>query len=210
MKIYTFQPLFVWDCLKDIGYYHPFFLENYLQNDDDEWGFSQAYSWLKQQMNNKNIQYENNNSHMIWGWYQWLGKKKCAPDKRYSQVKNFMENEFVMLEIDIDPKRVLLSDYEFWHAALSYWYLDKANITNKFEKIHNYYKEKPLRDKNGHNQLCKSWERIFDIENISKYFRTSKKNQCIQATFFELFYTDVRKVHFFNNGNSGKVIEVNV
>lgn len=207
MKIYTFQPLFVWECLQEIGYYHPFFLENYLEKEDG-WGFSQAYDWLKEQMNSRNIQYENNNSNMIWGWYQWFGKKKPAPDKRYSQVKNFMEGDFVMLEINIDSKRVLLSDYEFWHAVLSYWYLDKARITSKFEKFFNYYKEKPLLDRVGHNQLLKSWEIIFDIENISKYFKIAKKNQCIQATFFELFYTDITKVHFFKDGNSGKVIEL--
>lgn len=212
VKLYTFQPLFIWECLKDLGYYHPFFLDDFdtfLQKDKQErvWNFLSSYRWLREEMLKKNIKYDINNSHLIWAWYQWGGSKKPIPDKRYSCVYNYFENPYVMLELEIDSERVLLSDYDAWHWVLSYSYLEKTRKADAFDKAHKHLK-KPYLQGIAHETLSSSWHNIFDMKCSRDILGYSKKDQQIQATFFELFYTDIKKVHFFSNKRCTSVISL--
>lgn len=216
MKPYTFQPLFVYQCLQDLGYYHPFnifehdeFLRDEAQDKKCKWSFLQSYEWLKQQMLEKGIKYETNNEHMIWAWYQWYGVNKPKPDKRYASVYNYFKEEpYVLMELDIDPKRVLLHDYHAWHSVLNYWMLEEEEKADSFKEKFNFYQEKPLSNLEAHQELTKSWQKIFDFEESKKILEMIDEDQCIQSTFFELFYTDLTKVHFFENKRCTKVLKV--
>lgn len=212
MKLYTFQPNFVWEAIQKDGFYHPFdlFEKNEFLKEDLAmgWGFSQAYIWLKEKMLQKGIVHKKYNQHMIWGWYQWSGTKS-KPDKRYSSVYSFYDEPFVMLELDIDSSRVLLTDYDSWHFVLNYWFLGKEQETDKFSESFNYYKEKPLLDLRGDAELRKSWEHIFDLEKVRTLLEYPREQQCVQATFFDILKEDVKKVHFFDNKKCIKIENFN-
>jgi hypothetical protein len=204
--------------LQELGYYHPF---NIFEHDEflrdeaiDEkkygWSFLQAYEWLQEQMLKKGIAYSTNNQHMIWAWYQWAGVSKPKPDKRYASVYSYFKEEpFVLMELEIDPKRVCLHDYHAWHDVLNYTMLAEEEKADSFKEKFNYYKEKPLSNLEAHNELTKTWQTIFDFEASKNILEMTDQDQCIQATFFELFYTDLTKVHFFENKKCTKILKIN-
>lgn len=208
MKIYSFQPLFIWEQLQKDGYYHPFdlFEKNEFLKEDLQrgWGFPQSYTWLREKMLEKGVTYEKHNEHLIWGWYKWMGDR-AKPDKRYASVFGFYDKPFVMLELDFDSSRVCLHDYDAWHFVLNYWYLGLESEGDKFSEQFDYYKEKPLTNTEGHKQVQQSWENIFDFEKCRILLEYDQKRQCIQATFFEIFLSDVQKVHYFENNRCVKV-----
>jgi hypothetical protein len=212
MKLYTFQPLFVYQCLEDLGYYHPYFLyehDNFLKEDIERgiWSFAKSYNWLKEQMIAKNIEYSISNDYMIWSWYHWNGANQPRPDKRFATVFDYNKEPYVLMELDIDEKRVLLSDYHAWHDVLNYSLLDVEDNVDKFEE--KFIKDKRHISKEAYDQLSTSWHQIFDFEKCRQLLEIESYQQPIQATFFELFYTDVKKVHFFENKKCIKIINMN-
>ena len=56
--------------------------------------------------------------------------------------------------------------------------------------------------------LSKSWRQIFNINNQHEYLECEKLDYSIQATIFEIFYTDVVKVHFFNSERKEKILKI--
>lgn len=212
MKLYTFQRMHVWDTLCELGYYHPFDLFNYDEflNQDlkDNWGFSQSYIWLREKMIENGIEYTASNSHLIWAWYHWAGNKKKIPDKRYASVYDYYKNQaYIMLELDIPDERVCLSDYNLWEWVLNYWYADKTRKASDFEKQYDYYRNKPLPEE-GDILIRNTWNHVFDLDKARNILAIPKKDQYIQATFFELFYTDIVKVHFFSNKKCENVVQL--
>lgn len=203
MKLYTFQRMHVWETLTQLGYYHPFNIfehDEFLSQDlKDNWGFSQAYIWLREKMIEKEVGYIANNSHLIWAWYHWGGNKKRMPDKRFASVYDYYQDEpYIMLELDVPEDRITLSDYDLWHWVLNYWYADKTRKANQFEKQYDYYRNKPLPFE-GDKLLKETWSNVFNLNKSRDILDITKKQQFIQATFFELFYTDITKVHFFKD-----------
>lgn len=211
LTLYTFQPIFVWECLNELGFFHPFFVDevdSFLKEEkENDWGFFHAYQWLKYQMNQKGIKYHHANEQIIWAWYQWAGENKKAPDKRYQSVYNYFEDPYVLLELEINPERVLLSDYDAWHYVLNYWHLSSDRESEKFSKSFDFYRKKPLAGL-ANEQIQNTWLSIFDLDKSKKILNIESNNQQIQATFFELFFNDVKKVHFFENKKCQKIINL--
>lgn len=208
MKLYTFQPNFIWETIQRDGFYHPFDLfdkNEFLKEDLDlGWSFAQSYNWLKEKMLEKGVFYKQYNQHIIWAWKQWYGNKS-KPDKRYASVFSFYNEPFVMMELNIDSSRVLLTDYDAWHFVLNYWYLGKEEESEAFSEKFNYYKEKPLLNLEADQEIKKSWEQIFDLENVRTLLEYPREQQCVQATFFEIFLNDVKKVYYFDNKRCIKI-----
>ena len=202
MKLYTFQRNPVWETIQKEGFYHPFNLfekDKFLKEQcKEDWGFSHSYVWLKEQMLKRNVAHINHNEHLIWAWHKWYGAKS-KPDKRYSAVFSFFPEPFVMMELDIDPNRILLSDYDAWHWVLNYNYLVAEGEDDAFLAKHNYYKERPLADAEADAEIRKSWENVFDLDKSREIVQSTPDHQCVQATFFEIFKKDVKKVHYFEN-----------
>lgn len=212
MKLYTFQPLWVWEKLKTTGVYYPINLfdeDDFLRDEKSlPWGFLKSYVWLKEQMIQKGINSPKGSEHLIWAWYKWSGSQ-YRPDKRYASVYSFYNTPFVMMELEVQDNRVLLNDYDAWHYVLNYWYLNKPRKTDNFQKKYNYFKQKPLEDKCGHSIIEKSWEHIFDLSGVRKLLQYRKNQQVVQATFFELFLEDVKVVHYFDNNKCTFIEQVN-
>jgi hypothetical protein len=111
----------------------------------------------------------------------------------------------VLLSLDVEDNRVLLSDYDAWHFVLNYWYLAKPRQAQLFERqLHakglDFYRHKPLPDKLAHDQLQASWEQIFDLRKARTILDFSAKRQIIQATFWELRARDVVHATLFGAG----------
>lgn len=214
MKLYSFQRMHVWDNLNQLGYYHPFSIfeyDDFLKEDSQHnWGFTHAYLWLKNAMLDKGIHFTANNDHMIWAWYQWAGKNRKQPDKRYASVYDYFKDEpYVLMELDIDPSRVLLSDYDLWHWVLNRHPAMKRREDQQFSKKYNFnYSSKDNLSDEGTSIMENSWNNIFDLSLARDIIEVPQKNQQIQATFFELFYTDVKKVHFFDNKKCTQILNL--
>lgn len=194
MRLYSIQPLSVWEslCLEEVITAKPVF-----DKDDQQWEI--AYSWLAEQMIARGIDALGNAppSYPMWAWYWYNGPSSAKPDLRHSQMKQWSSKErMVMLTLEMDDKRVLLSDYDAWHACLNYWYLGFVKDTNNFsrrlkrELNTNYYQTKPLPGVYD-QQLKDSWNQIFNLAHVSKILHSKHEAQIVQATFWQLTRQDV-------------------
>ena len=98
----------------------------------------------------------------------------------------------IRLELQVDPTDVLLSDFDLWHYVLNYWYLpSSAKDGDKFERTLreaglSFYETKPLPDAKSHQQIVKSWERIFNIEWTQRSLAFPKSRKSIQACLWQV------------------------
>ena len=114
--------------------------------------FVDAYNWLIKKMNEKNI-VNNQGECPIWLWTERpdLRKKGYLPSKKQG----------VLLKINIEDSRVLLSDYEAWHFVLNNWYF---NIDMEEDEIDEMYEKGISR-----SELEESWELIFDLDYLNNH-----------------------------------------
>ena len=232
IKLYSFQPIFVWESLLELGIWTSHFDlkklilfqwgENEEQDELLDDMFYQAYLWLIKEMKSQKITNISNSNNLIWAWYHWNNNKQKKPDKRFKSVKNFCgSEEFVMLELEIeDDTRVSLHGYDSWHCVLNNFLLE--NNEEKGNEVEAYIKKqkKEFMLLNGIDKtydfslieereiLSKSWRQIFNINNQHEYLECEKLDYSIQATIFEIFYTDVVKVHFFNSQRKDKILKI--
>ncbi len=196
MKLFSFQSNDALHTLEKIFVYFPY--GNFAQNPSflDSPSFLFAYSWLIKKMQERNISYQFNSKNMIWSWFLIDGVNKI--DKRKSFTRNFQNKPFALLELDIPEQRLLLSDFDAWHYVLNYWpiNIEEKNINFDFyqhkpydQDFHKY--AHPLE----HQKILDSWNLIFDLKKSSEILEISSPN--VQATFFEIFSNDVKKIHIF-------------
>jgi len=156
--------------------------------------FISAYRWMIEQMGRRIGSKPDGNTFPLWAWYRWEGKSK-KPDLRFrahlpSGVKG------VRIEFFIDENLILLSDFSDWHFVLNYWYLPETEEEGEYfeKKLEreglSFYTEKPLSHTGYHNEIVKSWERIFNVD-------LSDTGNSIQATFWELPLKNVVAVKEF-------------
>jgi hypothetical protein len=160
-----------------------------------ETDFIPAYDWLRQQMIHKIGPPPVPDQYPMWAWYQHPGS-----DLEVSQ--HFPPSPRVRVDLEIDPKDVVLSDFISWHYVLNYWYLSNSETDhNRFEQElhrHNldYHRTKPLPDPQYHGMIEQSWNKIFDINYVTD---TPPERKSIQATFWKLTIDHVREVHRFTD-----------
>lgn len=141
-KYYTIQTIEAWDVALKKGYLEGD--KNYIY---DEY-FLDSYKWMMSQMRKRLTKYKG--EFPIWMWTE-------RPDLRCSGHLARGANG-VLLEINIDEKDVLLSDFMAWHCILNNMFLPlNEDEDNLFESgLCNISKEQ-------------SWERIFDLDMLRKY-----------------------------------------
>lgn len=173
------------------------------------WGFSNAYDWMKEQMINKGVPPENNSQDLFWAW-AWsgdLGKKDI--DLRTRKSHNLKGQMVLTLEKD----DILLSDFELWHYVLNYWPIALSSKEEKFwnklsETKNNFYKNKPLKNKELDDKIRQTWQNIFQVEEEKDYFiyNFSKsvrkylelKKIVTQATFWSIKESDIVSIKLIN------------
>ncbi len=183
MRLWTIQAYEAWVKLNNDGVITSD--GNYVCDD-----FRPAYLWMAEQLELFIGYKPHQGSLPLWAWYQWGGQNKSRPDLRFSGhlPKN---KRGVLIEFEINPQVVLLSDFDLWHYVLNYWFLLKTEIEGDlFEKelVLNGlspYKNKPLPEK-FHSRVEESWKRIFDLDWVNEDITSSIEAKKIQACIWEL------------------------
>ena len=177
MRLFTVQPKEVLDIINEKGKFvcDPAKSEN-LANEYDT-AFRYAYKWLIGKMNEK-IENPNHVEYPVWAWYKIDGKNEL-PYFNNSLVN--YENQ-VLLEIEIDDKDVVLTDYNLWHMPLNGCFANMEESDEAWEEKSKWFDS--LDPEERHRVRLESWNCVFDTSG--KY---------IQATFWELKKENIVNVY---------------
>ena len=190
MRLWTIQPIEVWEELNKKGYFicNPI-KANYIS--DKEWNFKEAYDWLVGQMEYRIGRRPNGVSYPIWAWHtrDWKHKK---PDLRNIGLGNKGEKS-VCIEVEGPDNQVVLTDFDVWHFVLNKWYFDDSYSEEEWEKLHAKYDrlDRDVREK----VKIQSWQKVFDVSPFQNEW--CQRGRYIQATFWVLYLKDVKDVRFF-------------
>ncbi len=151
-----------------------------------------AYSWMAEQMRRRVGPPPPGVTYPLWAWARWERIDRAKPDLR--SVRH-MEGpgKHVRLELEVPVSRVLLSDFEAWHAVLNNWYLSWSEAEDDaFHKRHETSSKASYRA-----EIIESWDRIFDIEGGDPAWRGKPADRSVQATFWHLTWDEVVDVTTF-------------
>lgn len=212
MRLYSVQPLSVWN---DLSQGHAVTARPFDNDHDDSW--RTAYEWLSQQMKTRGVTNAPSPAtpdFPMWAWYWYNGYKKTRPDLRNRMMRDWAkERRMVLLTLEVEDSRVLLSDYDGWHWALNYWFLARRRQANAFEKEiaskgnMNFYRTKPLADPAYHAQIQDSWTKMFDLEEMRVILDTPKCRQQVQATLWHLQKEDVVQALVFGMNQPSHAVD---
>lgn len=167
------------------------------------------YNWMTGQMKRKiGLPISEKIKYPIWAWYQWGGIKRKRPDLR---VPGHLERKTkgVLLELEVEPGNVLLSDFDDFNNVLNYGYIaDNEEDFNKFyDELESYgychydlqsEDKKPDILEEFKSRLYESWKKIFDSENErDEGWSGKKEEQSIQSTMWEVKWEQVVSVKHF-------------
>lgn len=121
----------------------------------------QAYQWIAKQLSNK-VAPPEGVEYPIWLWRYWEGRYRAKPDLRAGgHVQK--GSKAVRIELEIPSDKVLLSDFDSWHAVLNNHHLSQTDAE------YEYYEQYEEQEKDE-NLLRKSkeatWLKIFSIEDL--------------------------------------------
>lgn len=189
MRLWTIQPEIVYELIKT----DKVFCCNPSKSEFmKEWGFSNAYDWIADQMKLRIGKPSGGIKYPIWAWHTLYWKHQ-KPDLRRMEFRNYRGNQ-VCIEFEIPSQKVLLSDEELWHLVLSDSYIYNSNNEKKFEVENEWFESLSKHEQKMYKE--KSWEQIF---NISTPIDT-EWNRCgmfIQATIWELRLEQIISVRYF-------------
>lgn len=213
MLLKTVQPQYVIEQLKNDNNIIYSCAKN--EMDDKGWFFYEAYEWIK---NNKmtKVGTPSPTNQLFWAWeYNTKRNIREANKLLKFQKKNYRE-DYVIITIEKPDNEVLLSDHLFWEYVLNYWLIPTNEEEKKYweeleSKGLNFYKDKPLKDKNYHLLLSKSWDKAFQLKLNSKTGNYNfnlpqetldvigiKKEDClVQATFWDIKKEEIKDIQFF-------------
>lgn len=117
----------------------------------------------------------------VWAWHTMYWEHK-RPDMRRTEFRSY-ERPFVLLEIEVQDRDVLLSDEEGWYYVLNDWYFSDSR--NEIEHKENCEMFDSLSQAEQKIVKEKSWERILAVS--PPFENEWERVGCfIQATFWEL------------------------
>jgi Domain of unknown function (DUF3841) len=159
------------------------------------------YGWMCEQMRGR-IPDGPPEAWPVWAWYQWEGQARAMPDLRATGHLP-KGSSGVRLELEVDPGKVLLSDFELWHYVLNYWYLptsvsEGARFERELEsKDLSFFKSSPLPDSESHGRIVASWGKIFDLDWSQHDIADPMDRKSIQACMWRIDAGMVRKKREF-------------
>ena len=161
------------------------------------------YNWMVDQMK-KRIGTPNAETikYPIWDWYQWQGTKNKRPDLRFSgHLERGIKG--VLLELEVEAEKVLLSDFADFNNVLNYGYISNNekeydNFYNELESYGYCHYDLQSADKKSEIleqfkiKLYESWDKIFNLEReVDERWSGKKEDQSIQATMWEVEWKQV-------------------
>lgn len=146
-----------------------------------------AYQYIIDNM--KDVEgYEEGIISPIWAWYRWEGEKTspASNDEHYQGE--------LRITIEVDKKRVLLSDFDKFAAIFNDSYLPKTKLHRKYYDKH--YKKYTDED------IKKTWKYIFKTFHLfGGYSHFSFKNRSIQATLWKITKEDIVEVKYIEKSD---------
>jgi hypothetical protein len=201
MRLYTFQPLFVYDLLMSGKVWTA---DTYSTKVDGArlsrtlLNFRRSYDWLVQQMLARAIKPTNAaTKYPVWAWQQWNGITQLEPDLDAPASRDFArKGSQVMLVLEVDPSRVLLSDYDAWNWVLNHWFLGGEAASDAFElrcaaADPKYRHGLPPQQAALRREMEESWAGIFDPAKSAEALQESPDRAIVQAVFWEIRPEDV-------------------
>jgi len=135
----------------------------------------------------------------LWGWYRWQGAGRCRPDLRCAghlerRVPGFR------IEVDLPDHMVLLSDFDAWHCVLN-----RSLLSLNEREFEAFYAQMKLQGMDHrwpypepfHSLVVSSWQHIFDMGAGDPDWCGPQFGRSVQATFWELRLSRVRRVDAF-------------
>ena len=167
MRVWTIQTPDVLDCL---GAGKPWRAD--ARGCDSSW--APAYRWMAAQMESRLGAPGTAGLMPVWLWCTWRGAARARPDLR---ARGHLPSGTVgvRLELEIDERRLLQSDFDLWHYALNGWYLPDSLADERRFDAH----PEP-------GKIPASWQRIFDADWSNRRYRVSRVDRSIQAVTWEL------------------------
>ena len=208
MKLYTVQPLSVYDLLCQEGRFlsrPAAYPEAFLNAVPGRFEYVLAYDWMMAKMMARGLPRPHPEVYPIWAFYRWLGVKRPKPDLRSSAVKLPPElGRQVLMTVDIPAERVLLTDYFSWYACIGYYYAGTVKSSDGFRRRlwqahRDWDRSKPWPEP-FHQELVASWDRVLDLAAARRIQHTRKDDQVIQSTFWELGADEVTEAVAFGGG----------
>lgn len=166
IKLWTIQNETGWNALNNTGVLVP----KVAFIDPD---FKEGYDWMRIQMNKRIGKSIKKEQYPVWAWYQHYDANKKKPDLRKSGYLPPGEVGY-RLEIEKDPKDILLSDFVLWHWPLCY----KEYIADSEKEAERINLIEPSKEK-----IEKSWEKIFDMNFDEKYYTLPFKEKRFKPLF---------------------------
>ncbi|WP_286078073.1 DUF3841 domain-containing protein [Thomasclavelia cocleata] len=189
MILWTIQPPEVYDLIMKKGYYA---CEADKSECLEEMGFKEAYDWLVKKMHEKIGEAPLNIKYPVWAWHTWNWNRK-KPDLRCPHAQR--GRELVCMEIEIPDEDVVLTDFDSWHYVLNKWHHNYATNDEEWDAQDAWFESLPPDEKK--RELEKSWENIFNLEKIDNDW--TMQGAYIQATFWKLSKSQIRKVQYFKS-----------
>ncbi|MBY7114874.1 DUF3841 domain-containing protein [Bacillus sp. 17RED48] len=157
---WTIQSVEKWNEVKSIGCL--------TGTSDHVWPeFIEPYKWMVQQMNLRVKNYTQE-GYPIWLWANRPDLRRCGHLGKGERG--------VLLKIEIDDERVLLSDFEAWHFVLNGVYCNiEAEDDNNLDL--------------SPESIQKSWEKIFDLDYL--YNHPEWNNCIIQGVTSKVFLHEI-------------------
>jgi len=184
ITFWTVHPYLFWQLLQKQGEIKADGRRSWILKNDPS--ARRAYQWMNEQMKIKIPSYRA--GYPLWAYF-------FKPDLRQRAYEP-TGTHAVRIEFRIPAEKVILSDYESWHAPLNNWYLwltgkeykwweKRETELTQLKLFHRLQKEKE-----------QSWSRIFDLETVGKA-KSWGPIDIIQATFEKLTLDQVVKVDEF-------------
>ena len=183
MRLWTFQPIEVYEILKNKGIYRC----DPNNNGVDKY-LIKSYIWLVSEMEKRIGKRPNGVKLPIWAWHTTYWKHN-KPDLRHVEFK--CSKPCLLMEIEIPDNQVVLTDFDAWHFVLNHWYLGKSTCEAEHDKEQAWLDT--LTNKQRNIEIIKSWQRVFDISKYSNEWFS--RGMFIQATFWELKLSQVKKIY---------------
>jgi len=179
MRLFTIQPIEVLKILEEKGRFVCEYSE-YMKWAEEN-GCNEtidAYTWMMIQMKKRIGPSPEGAYYPIWAWAK-------NDDDNVNDSCAQAGKLYARIELEINPSRVLLSDFDGWHSPLGAvpFIEDEESFDEKWNAIIAAGKE----------AVVKSWEGIFDVS----------RSDYIQAVFWELRKEDILSYEtFVSKGDS--------
>lgn len=193
MRLWTVQPLSVWDALNQNGVFR---CDGKLAECMNDLGFEAAYRWMAKQMRRRVGPPPVGVSYPIWAWHtlDWRHKK---PDLRATEFRGY-DSIQACIEVDVPSKDALLSDEVAWHFVLNDAFIPDAANEEEFDSACERFDALPPDEQKFAKEA--SWEKIFDIYPVNDGW--NEMGRYVQATFWELRLEEVKDVRFFGRNHT--------